>query len=148
MSIMITVYATYVVLCTIATVWVGRVLLRQGSAYVSHGFDDCKVLTDAMSHLLIVGFYLINFGLICYTLKVERPATDAQTATELLSAKVGVILLMIGVMHFLVMACFNGMRNNAVAERRITPARFVAHSRKSTEFVELIDPEKEKGANG
>ena len=130
-------YAVYVLLCTIATVWVGRVLLRQGMIYVSAGFEDRRILNDAMTHLLIVGFYLINFGVICFVLKTDHEMINAQNAAEALSTKVGAILFTLGLMHFFIMGCFSAIRGSAVTEMQHPPGRQLPVRKNNTEFVEL-----------
>lgn len=57
-------------------------------------------LADSINHLLVVGFYLINVGYVAFALKsVENPASLRQ-AIEVVSDKLGLVLLVLGVMHF------------------------------------------------
>ena len=51
--------------------------------------------------MLLVGFYMINIGFICYTLKIKGgdPVNTAQII-EFVSVKVGLIAIVLGVMHF------------------------------------------------
>lgn len=89
------------------TIWVARTLQHYGLILMTRpdpANPMAGTLADAMSHLLVVGFYLVNLGVISFTLKSTQIARDPQTAIELLSTKVGVILVVLGVMHFLIMA--------------------------------------------
>lgn len=65
---------------------------------------------DAVNHLLVVGFYLINVGFIAFTLRCGDKPTDLQSMIELLSTKLGVVLLVLGAMHFFNMFNFDKMR--------------------------------------
>jgi hypothetical protein len=74
-------------------------------------------LADSVNHLLVVGFYLINIGFVTLALKYGDKATDAQTALEILSTKVGLVLVVLGVMHFFNLFIFSKMRRRATLHR-------------------------------
>ncbi len=112
MTYMIGIYAVYLFVCVAVTIWVARNLRLNGKIYVTDGKDENPVLIDAISHLLIVGFYLINFGLISLVLKFGSNVSDPQSAVELLSTKVGGVLLGLGCMHFVILMVFSGLRKN------------------------------------
>ena len=121
MDILLATYAGYLVLSCLATWWVGRTLRKHGPRLVETGEqDDRKVYLEAFTHLLIVGFYLINFGVISLALRYGNHVRDVQTAVELLSTKVGVVLLVLGVMHFIIIASLAGSRN---ADKHNPPRR-------------------------
>src|SRR5436309_16138784 len=73
-------------------------------------------LADSVNHLLVVGFYLINIGYVTLALKYGDKATDARTALEALSTKVGLVLVVLGLMHFFNLLIFSKMRSE---ERRV-----------------------------
>ena len=66
-----------------------------------------------MNHLLVVGFYLINVGYITLALKTEDALTTARGVIELESGKIGVVLLILGSMHFFNMFVLSRMRGKA-----------------------------------
>lgn len=103
-------YLTYVVLCVGVTIWVGRTLRTYGSVFLVDGHEERAEIAEALSHLLVIGFYLINFGVISYALKSSEQALDLPNAIELLSTKVGLILLVTGGMHFFVLAALASIR--------------------------------------
>ncbi len=70
-----------------------------------------------VNHLLVVGFYLINIGYITLALKYGDKAADARTALEILSTKVGLVLVVLGVMHFFNLFIFSKMRRRATLHR-------------------------------
>jgi hypothetical protein len=74
-----------------------------------------------VNHLLVVGFYLMNIGFVTLALRYGVAATDAQQALEHLSTKVGLVLLVLGVMHFLNLAIFSALRRHATLHRHAPP---------------------------
>jgi cytochrome c biogenesis protein CcdA len=78
---------------------------------VFHGNAE---LADSVNHLLVVGFYLVNLGYVTLALKVTDAVTDTQEAIEVLSTKIGVVLLVLGAMHFANLYVFNRLRRRAM----------------------------------
>ena len=96
---MVNTYLFYLALSIALTVWVGHTLHKNGRPFLLHAFENNALLTDAINNLLLVGFYLINFGFVTLALK-SAPVTGLQGAIELLSVKIGEVLLVLGGMHF------------------------------------------------
>ncbi|HUQ70439.1 MAG TPA: hypothetical protein VM165_12990 [Planctomycetaceae bacterium] len=141
MTTMTGMYLTYVALCVGITVWVARTLRKHGRVFLTDGHEDHRELSEALSHLLVVGFYLVNFGVISFALKSAQQANTIPTAIELLSSKVGLILLTIGAMHFMILATFASVRranerNAAENVRRNHLTQLAANRRNVTEFIE------------
>lgn len=67
-------------------------------------------MADSVNHLLVVGFYLVNIGFISFALRYGDKPTSAQEAFEFVSTKLGVVLLVLGGMHFFNMFNFDKMR--------------------------------------
>lgn len=103
-------YVAYLAVCLGITVWVARTLRRNGLILLTSGRSGDQVLSEAYSHLLIVGFYLISFGVISYFLKTETPIASPESIIEVASAKVGTILVVLGAMHFLTLASLASKR--------------------------------------
>ena len=104
------VYALYLAISLATTVWVARTLHRNGRVFLVHAFHGNAELADSINHLLVVGFYLINIGYVAMALRTTAPAETVRQAIELVSDKVGVILLVLGAMHFLNLYVFNRLR--------------------------------------
>ena len=81
---------------------------------MNDGSKDGKEFTDSLVHLLTVGFYLINVGAISVALKYGDPINDLTGAVELLSTKVGIILLVLGLVHSVILAKLTVIRRNVV----------------------------------
>jgi hypothetical protein len=86
--------------------------------FLKDGTEEGKEFDDSLVHLLTVGFYLINVGAIALALKYGDPVTDLTEAVELLSTKVGVILLILGLVHTVILAKLTVSRRNVDFELR------------------------------
>ena len=94
-------YLIYVGLSIALTVWVGRTLFRHGTVFLDDVFAGKPALAGAINRLLVVGFYLVNFGFVSFALRSGGRIEDATEAVELLSEKVGLVLVMLGILHLL-----------------------------------------------
>jgi hypothetical protein len=129
-------YLAYLGLSLGLTVWVARTLSKNGRVFLIDSFLENEPLADSVNHLLVVGFYLVNFGYVSLALKYgDRPA-DWPGVIETLSTKVGVVLLVLGAMHFVNLYVFSRLRRRALLqsqkppvlpERYIEPAREYSH---------------------
>ena len=70
-------------------------------------------MADSVNHLLVVGFYLINIGYVSLALKYGDKPRTSQDAFEFLSTKIGLVLLILGGMHFF--NVFNFVNYNALS---------------------------------
>jgi hypothetical protein len=109
-------YLVYVAISVGLTVWVARTLHRNGRIFLVDAFHGNEPLADSVNHLLVVGFYLINIGYVTLALKFSQMPVDMQTAIELLSTKIGLVLLVLGGMHFMNMIVFSRLRRRAMRE--------------------------------
>jgi len=96
-----TTYLLYVTISLGLTFWVGRTLNKNGHIFLQENYKGKEQLALAINNMLLVGFYMINIGFICYTLKItgKTPINYAQVI-EFLSVKVGLIAIVLGFMHF------------------------------------------------
>ncbi|MDP9240542.1 MAG: hypothetical protein M3O55_07890 [Actinomycetota bacterium] len=114
-------YLLYLAISTALTVWVGRTLYRNGHLFLVEVFAGEEGLAKAVNHLLVVGFYLVNFGFVSLFLRLSHGVADARAAIEALSAKQGVVLLVLGGMHFMNMYVLNRFRRRGMAPRQTMP---------------------------
>jgi len=101
---MVNTYLFYLALSVALTVWVGHTLHKNGRPFLLHAFDDNAVTADSINNLLLVGFYLVNFGFVSLALRAA-PVVGLQAAIELLSVKVGQVLMVLGGMHSSTCTC-------------------------------------------
>lgn len=110
-------YLTYLAISIALTVWVARTLHRSGRIFLLDALQGNAPLTDSVNQLLVVGFYLINIGYIALALKTAESLTTIRQVIELESTKIGVVLLILGAMHFFNMFVLTRMRRHGRVAR-------------------------------
>ena len=106
-------YLIYLAISIALTIWVARTLHKNGRVFLVDVFHGNEPLADSVNHLLVVGFYLINFGYVSLALKLAESVQTTQASIEALSVKVGMVLLVLGGMHFFNLFVFSRMRRRA-----------------------------------
>lgn len=106
----VTCYVTYLVLSLVTTIWVAQTLHKNGRVFLVDAFSGNTDLADSVNHLLVVGFYLVNVGYVALALKTPEAVNSVRNSIELVSDKFGVVLLVLGVMHFFNLFVFSRMR--------------------------------------
>ncbi|NNC89304.1 MAG: hypothetical protein HKN82_12660 [Akkermansiaceae bacterium] len=114
-------YALYLLAAAPLTVWVARTLHKNGRIFLVDCFRGNEELADSVNHLLVVGFYLINFGFVALYLKISREVVAVRGVFEALSGKLGVVLLVLGAMHFFNLLVFTRLRKRREIENRVPP---------------------------
>ena len=114
MTLIVWTYLVYLLVSVALTVWVARTLHRNGRVFLVDCFHGNTELADSVNHLLVVGFYLVNIGFVALALKYGVVAANAQEALESLSTKLGLVLLVLGAMHFFNIGIFTKMRRRAL----------------------------------
>lgn len=102
-------YVGYLVITVPLTVWVASTLSRNGRVFLADVFGGDDALADAVNRLLVVGFYLLNLGFVSLYLR-SGGSHSAEDVFDMLSVKVGVVLLTLGVLHFFNVYVFNRLR--------------------------------------
>jgi hypothetical protein len=103
-------YFSYLAISVVLTMWVARTLYRSGRVFLLDAFQGNEALADSVNHLLVVGFYLINVGYIVLALKTTSALSTMREMIELESAKIGTVLLILGIMHAFNILVLSGMR--------------------------------------
>ncbi|HUG12956.1 MAG TPA: hypothetical protein VMM36_18205 [Opitutaceae bacterium] len=116
----ITAYLIYLPVSIAMTVWVARTLHRNGRVFLVQAFNGREDMADSVNHLLVVGFYLINLGFIVFALRYGAKPDDWQATIEFLSTKLGIVLLVLGAMHFFNMFNFDKMRRKGLRSEGAT----------------------------
>src|SRR5690242_10811755 len=86
-------YMIYLVISVVLTVWVARTLHKRGAIFLVDAFQGNADLAASVNHLLVVGFYLINIGFVTLALKSNATVTSSRAAIEMLSDKLGFVLI-------------------------------------------------------
>jgi hypothetical protein len=114
-------YITYLAISISLTVWVARTLVKNGRVFLVDSFLGNEALADSVNHMLAAGFYLVNVGYVSLALKYGDKPADLAQAIESLSTKVGLVLLVLGVMHFFNLYVFSRMRRRALLRNQKPP---------------------------
>ena len=113
MDVLVTTYIVYLAISVALTIWVARTLFKGGRVFLVDVFHGNESIADSVNRLLVVGFYLINFGYMSLSLKLGYNVSTARDAIEALSWKVGLVLLVLGGMHFFNLVVFSRLRRRA-----------------------------------
>ena len=91
-------YGIYLAVSIGMTIWVARVLSRSGEVFLIRCFGQDAELAASTNRLLVIGFYLVNIGFIC--LRLNAWPTYQINLIPALGSRIGLSILILGVMHF------------------------------------------------
>jgi hypothetical protein len=110
MDVTVITYAIYLAISIGLTVWVARTLFASGQRFLVDVFSGDAELAVSVNHLLVVGFYLINFAFVCLALQLDVTVLTTRGSVEALARKIGTVLLILGMMHFFNLYVFTRLR--------------------------------------
>jgi hypothetical protein len=113
-------YLAYLLLSIGLTAWVARTLFRNGAVFLDDALGNER-LSRSVNHLLVVGFYLLNLGYAAVAIRVSNEIADAATAVETLSVKIGLVLLVLGGVHFFNLFVLSRFRRRRMLENAPVP---------------------------
>jgi hypothetical protein len=113
-------YLVYLAISVGLTVWVATTLSRNGQVFLEDVFSDTK-LAKAVNQLLVMGFYLLNLGYVAVAMRSAAAVPDASRALETLSWKIGLVLLVLGVLHFFNVFFLNRYRRGRLRQQQGQP---------------------------
>ncbi|MFF4798256.1 hypothetical protein ACFY1U_07560 [Streptomyces sp. NPDC001351] len=114
-------YVIYLLVSIALTIWVARTLSQNGRIFLADVLKGNEKLAEAVNHLLVVGFYLVNLGFVALYLSGDETIEDTRGIFEALSTKLGVVLLVLGVMHLGNVYVLNKIRRRGMLEREQVP---------------------------
>ena len=118
----------YITVSVGMTVWVGQSLHKHGRGFLLHAFKEDETLADSINHLLLVGFYLVNLGwVLLWTQYFFKPDT-VNEAIDYVTTKVGVVMLILGAVHFINLRVFWTIRKVNIKENNIPPIPYTGMS--------------------
>lgn len=116
-------YVFYLCVSVGLTVWVARTLFKNGRIFLVDAFLGNEKLADSVNHLLVVGFYLVNIGYVTLALKYGDKPAGFQEAIEFFSTKIGLVLVILGGMHFMNLYVFSSLRKRAMLANEPPPVQ-------------------------
>lgn len=103
-------FASYLIISIAMTIWVARALSKSGEVFLIKCFGQDEELAKSTNQLLVIGFYLINIGFICFridgwgwTLNPDNFSSNEAYkvgVSTLVVSSVGISSLVLGAMHF------------------------------------------------
>jgi hypothetical protein len=105
----IALYLLYVAICTGLTVVVGAALARSGRVVLTAVFGD-EGLAGAVSRLVVLALYLLNFGYVALTLGAPARVGSPGNAVGMLMVKLGEELLVLGGLYLVSLMVFARIR--------------------------------------
>jgi hypothetical protein len=113
-------YLIYLAVTVPLVVYVARTLSRHGDIFLREVFHGNEALAIAVNHLLVVGFYLLNLGYVALFLRTGDTVRGGEQVLELVSRKVGIVAIVLGIVHLTNVWVFNTLRKNALFQRQTT----------------------------
>ncbi len=117
MNATVVTYGLYLLIALPLTWWVARNLFHNGRVFLVDCFHGNERLADSVNRLLVMGFYLVNFGFVALHLRLAGDVVAVRGVFEALSGKLGVVLLVLGVMHFFNLYVFTKLRKRATWDK-------------------------------
>jgi hypothetical protein len=121
MDLTVVAYVIYLVVSIGLTIWVARTLSSNGRVFLADVLHGDERLADAVNHLLVVGFYLVNLGFVALYLSQDATIDSARDVFEALSTKLGVVLLVLGVLHLGNVYVLSRIRRRGIQDREQVP---------------------------
>ena len=116
-------YLIYLLISSGLTVVVGTGLARSGRAFLLDVFSGNDALARAVSRLLVLGFYLLSLGFVTLTMRTHGDITSARAGLQVLSVKVGEVLLVLGVLPLITLTALARTRRRSLIRQLPQPGR-------------------------
>jgi len=123
MGVVVT-YVAYLAISVALTVFVGSALSRSGRVFLQDVFAGQAAPAQAVSRLLVVGFYLLNLGFVTLTMRMSGEIGSARQVIQVLSLKIGEVLLVLGALYLANISFLTRLRRRTQAQafQRVPPA--------------------------
>jgi hypothetical protein len=135
-------YAVYLAFSLAVTVWVARTLHCNGRVFLVDAFHGNTELADSVNHLLVAGFYLVNIGYVTLAMRTGATPAGAREAIELVCDKIGLVLLVLGGMHFFNLCVFSQLRKRSrqqAGQPRHAPLAGPSWTREGAPIGKILD---------
>jgi hypothetical protein len=91
-------YALYLIISIAMTIWVAKALSLNGRVFLVKCFGQDEELAESTNRLLVIGFYLVNIGFICY--RLDGWKVGVADLIPDVGSRIGLSVLALGGMHF------------------------------------------------
>lgn len=100
----------YLAISICITAFVGRTLFRHGRLFLIDIFAGNNHVADAVNKLLLAGFILTNVAMVSLAIKFGARAENFEQSVAFVIHKVGWVMLILGVMHFMNLGVLSAIR--------------------------------------
>ena len=121
MNLTVATYLLYLAITIPLTLWVAHVLHRHGHIFLNDVFSGDTNLAKAVNQLLVIGFYLLNLGYVALFMTSDAQVSSVRRLMEVLSAKVGAVAIVLGVVHLANVWALNALRRRALLRAKSLP---------------------------
>lgn len=101
MNLTLTSFGIYTLFSLSMVILVGTVLFKNGKVFLFDIFKGDTELTEAVNRLLLIGFYLINFGYILINYNFAKAIGNWIELLQKLSSELGIIIFSLGIIHMI-----------------------------------------------
>ena len=108
----IMIYTIYAGVAIAMTGLLARTLFKAGGVFLDDVFEGKPRLAEAVNRLLVVGFYMLNLGYGLFLLRAE-PQETAFDAVAYLVNRLAILLVTLGLIHFVNVVVFWRIRHRA-----------------------------------
>ncbi|MEH0153824.1 hypothetical protein V6R21_06730 [Limibacter armeniacum] len=99
-------FGLYLIVATLTTVLLGKKLYVKGEVFLKSIFSGTPKLVQPINTILLIGFYLVNIGMVLVYFTQEMNLLTVLDIVEFLLTKLGGIYLIIGGMHMFNLSLF------------------------------------------
>ncbi len=101
MNLNILAYIIYFITTASIIYFVGRICYRNGNIFIQHLLNNNTNLAMQVNKLLLIAYYLMNMGYCALTILSWTSIDSYLFLLELIALKIGIILMIIGIMHYI-----------------------------------------------
>lgn len=115
-------YAIYAMSALTLTIGLAWTLFNNGKIFLLELFPESPRIAKSINSLLVTGFFMLNLGYALLISRTEEALTRFE-ATQHLIQQLGILLVSLGVIHFINMAVFWRIRRH-LTESASVPVPF------------------------
>lgn len=112
-------YSIYIIISVVLTIWVAKTLSKNGKIFIVDILNGNEELAESLNKLLVVGFYLVNIGYAVMNLTIHQNINSTEVLIEQLSLKLGIIILLLGGMHFFNLLVLINLRKKSKTPKKV-----------------------------
>ncbi|MFI2741969.1 hypothetical protein ACG2LH_04455 [Zhouia sp. PK063] len=101
MNLNILAYFLYFIITTVIIIYIGFLCFQNGNTYIEHLLPQHLNLALKINQILLLSYYLLNIGYCATTLIGWKTIISITQLLEVISYKMALILIIIGVLHYL-----------------------------------------------